>query len=64
VATYEENCSNRPPSERYYTEHVQLSTDESTDEGADNERLPATVNQKIQRGWRLDGMVRNPSGIA
>ena len=64
MATYEAKCSNRPPSERYYTEHVQISTGESTNEGADNELLPAAVCQKIRRGWRLVSMVRNPSRIA
>jgi hypothetical protein len=48
---------NRPPAERYYTEHVRISSDE----GADNELLRADANEKLRRGWRLVSITKDPS---
>jgi hypothetical protein len=48
---------NRPPAERYYTEHVRICSDE----GADNELLRADANEKLRRGWRLVSITKDPS---
>ena len=58
MAEDQRNFSNRPSAERYYTEHVQISTDE----GADNELLRADANEKLRWGWRLVSMTKDPSG--
>ncbi len=58
MAEDQESLSNQPPSERYYTEHVRIYLDE----GSDNEVLRARMNQKLQRGWRLVSMIKEPSG--
>jgi hypothetical protein len=48
--------SNRSSAERYYTEHLQISTDE----GADNELVRADINETLQRGWRLVRLTPGP----
>jgi hypothetical protein len=58
VADEQTNFSNRTPTERYYTEQVQISSNK----GADNELLRADANEKLGRGWRLVGMAKDPSG--
>jgi hypothetical protein len=58
VADKQTNLPNRSPAERYYTEHVQISPDE----GGDNELLRADANEKLQRGWRLVSMLKDPGG--
>ena len=58
MADEQTNFYNRPPAERYYTERVQISSDE----GVDNELLRADANEKLQRGWKMDGMTREPDG--
>jgi hypothetical protein len=50
------HLSNRSSAERYYTEHVRISTDE----GANNELVRANINEKLQRGWRLVSMIPGP----
>lgn len=47
-----------PPTERYYTEHVQASPDRD----ADNELLRANINEKQRREWRLVSMMIDPDG--
>lgn len=58
VANEKTNLPNRPPTERYYTEHVQIFPDE----GADNELLRADANEKLRWGWRLVSITKVPSG--
>lgn len=58
MAEDQKNFSNRLPAEHYYTEHVQISTDN----GADNELLRADAYEKLRRGWRLVSMTKDPSG--
>ena len=58
MADEQTTLPNRPPAERYYTEHVRISPDE----GSDNELLRADANEKLRRGRRLVGMTKDPSG--
>ena len=58
VADEQTNLPDRPPAERYYTEHVQISLDE----GGDNELLRANVNEKLRWGWRLVSMIKDSGG--
>jgi hypothetical protein len=57
VADEQTTLPNRPPAERYYTEHVRISPDE----GSDNELLRADANEKLRRGWRLVSMIKDPN---
>ncbi len=58
MADEQTTLPNRPPAERYYTEHVRISPHE----GADNELLRADANEKLQWGWRLVSVAKDPSG--
>lgn len=58
VADEQTNFSDRTPTERYYTEQVQISPNK----GANNELVRADANEKLGRGWRLVGITRDPSG--
>jgi hypothetical protein len=58
VADEHTNHSDRTPTEHFYTEQVQISSNE----GADNELLRADANEKLGRGWRLVGMAKDQSG--
>ena len=59
MADEQTNISDRPSAERYYTEHVRISTN---DEGAYDELLIADAFQKLQRGWRLISITRDSDG--
>jgi hypothetical protein len=54
------NFSSWSSDERYYTEHLQVPTDE----GTDNELVQADITEKIrektQRGWRLVMLTQGP----
>ena len=56
MADEQTTLPNRPPAERYYTEHVQISPNV----GGDNELLEADITKKLQRGWRLKSMIQTP----
>ena len=58
VADEQTRFSDRTPAERYYTEQVRISPNK----GADNELLRADANEKLQRGWRLVSVAKDPSG--
>jgi hypothetical protein len=58
VAEEQPDFSNRPPAERCYIQHVQISLDEDSD----NALLREAITQKLGRGWRLVSMIKAPSG--
>ena len=58
VADEQTSFSDRTPAERYYTEQVRISPNK----GADNKLLRADANEKLQRGWRLVNMLKDPGG--
>ena len=59
MADEQTNLPNGSPAERYYTEHVRISTNH---EGAYDELLLADAFQKLQRGWRLISITRDSDG--
>jgi hypothetical protein len=58
VAQEQPYFSNRAPAERCYIEHVRISLDDDGEYAL----LREAITQKLERGWRLDSMIKLPSG--
>jgi hypothetical protein len=58
VANYQAKSFNQPPAERYYTEYVEVSTEE----GATNDSLRKALGEKQRWGWQLVTFTVDRSG--
>jgi hypothetical protein len=60
LAAQQENASNQPQPERYFSEYIHLPADEE----AACVVLRGAINERSSRGWKLISATKEPSGAA